>query len=237
MLCIPRCLNSIERKQFVKTLKTLAAAAALVALSGAAQAALINRGGGMIYDTTRNITWLADWNYAKTSSYDSDGAMNTAAAQQWASTLQFAGYADWRLPSGLNSDGSGPCLSYQCVDSEFGYMFYTNWGAVPYKPFSDGTNKDNIGLFFNVGDVYWTGTALEFPEFIGSPDGVPFVPVIFVTNGTISGFQGTDDQTRELFAVAVRDGDVAAAVPEPQTLSLALLALGATVVARRGRPV
>ena len=63
MLGTPRCLNSIERKQFVKTLKTLAVAAALVALSGAAQAALVNRGGGMIYDTTRNITWLADWNY------------------------------------------------------------------------------------------------------------------------------------------------------------------------------
>ena len=37
------------------------------------------------------------------------------------------------------------------------------------------------------------------------------------------------------YAVAVRPGDVAAAVPEPQTLALALLALGATVVARRRR--
>ena len=46
----------------MKSLITLAAAAALVALSGAAQADLVNRGGGMIYDTTRNITWLADMN-------------------------------------------------------------------------------------------------------------------------------------------------------------------------------
>ena len=62
LLSAPTFLDSIERKQFMKTLKTWAAAAALVALSGTAQAALVNRGGGMIYDTTRNITWLADMN-------------------------------------------------------------------------------------------------------------------------------------------------------------------------------
>ena len=48
----------------MKALKTWAAASAMVALSGAAQAALVDRGGGMIYDTTRNITWLAD-NYER----------------------------------------------------------------------------------------------------------------------------------------------------------------------------
>ena len=54
-------------------LKTWAAAAAMLALSGAAQSALINRGGGMIYDTTANITWLADMNYAYTSGYAANG--------------------------------------------------------------------------------------------------------------------------------------------------------------------
>ena len=51
----------------MKLKESWATAAAMVALSGAAQAALVNRGGGMIYDTTRNITWLADMNYAATS--------------------------------------------------------------------------------------------------------------------------------------------------------------------------
>jgi len=32
----------------------------LVAISGAAQASLIDRGGGLIYDTNLNVTWLAD---------------------------------------------------------------------------------------------------------------------------------------------------------------------------------
>lgn len=53
----------------MKLPKIWVAAAAMVALTGAAQAALVNRGGGMIYDTTRNITWLADMNYASTSGH------------------------------------------------------------------------------------------------------------------------------------------------------------------------
>ena len=51
----------------MKLKKSWAAAAAVLALSGAAQAALVACGGGMIYDTTRNITWLVDMNYARTS--------------------------------------------------------------------------------------------------------------------------------------------------------------------------
>ena len=46
----------------MKFSKSWMAAAAMVVVTGAAQAALVNRGGGMIYDTTRNITWLADMN-------------------------------------------------------------------------------------------------------------------------------------------------------------------------------
>ena len=40
----------------MKFSKSWAVAAVMVALTGAAQAALVDRGGGMIYDTTRNIT-------------------------------------------------------------------------------------------------------------------------------------------------------------------------------------
>lgn len=44
------------------------ALAALGTLSaGSAQAQLFNRGGGLIYDSVQNVTWLADANYAKTS--------------------------------------------------------------------------------------------------------------------------------------------------------------------------
>ena len=47
-----------------------------ISLSGAAQAALFDRGGGLIYDDVLNVTWLQDANYAKTSGYDADGDMS-----------------------------------------------------------------------------------------------------------------------------------------------------------------
>ena len=55
---------------------------------GSAQALpLVDRGGGMIYDPDRNITWLKDWNYAQTSGFDADGFMKWTTANDWASYL------------------------------------------------------------------------------------------------------------------------------------------------------
>jgi hypothetical protein len=38
--------------------------AVVLAVPGVASAALVNRGGGLIYDSTLNIIWLQDANYA-----------------------------------------------------------------------------------------------------------------------------------------------------------------------------
>ena len=209
----------------MKTLKTWAAAAGLVVLTGAAQAALVSRAGGMIYDTTLNITWLDDWNYAKTSGFDSDGRMDWTTANNWANNLVYGGFDDWRLPTSLNADGSGPCgPALNCSGSEMGHMFYNNWGATASNPFSTGTNAANLALFSNVqSGVYWSGT-----EYAPNPNSA----WLFNTG---NGGQGYDTKSRTLYTVAVRPGDVTASVPEPRTLALALLALGATVVARRRR--
>jgi hypothetical protein len=102
----------------MQAIRTLAITAALLAGAASAQAALVNRGGGMIYDTTLNLTWLADMNYAKTSGYAasgvapgstydtitiwSDGRMGWDAANKWADNLVYGGFSDWRLPT-LNS--------------------------------------------------------------------------------------------------------------------------------------
>jgi len=73
--------------------------------SGSAQAALVDRGGGMLYDTVLNVTWLQDANYAKTSGYDADGRMNWTQANTWANSLEYGGYSDWRLASGEEQSG------------------------------------------------------------------------------------------------------------------------------------
>lgn len=213
------------------TLKTWAAAAAMVALASTAQAALVNRGGGLIYDDTLNITWLADWNYAKTqydisgAQGDADGLMDWTAAKSWTDNLVYGGYDDWRLPTSLNTDGTGPCSALACSGSEMGHMFYNNWGASNASAFSTGTNAANLALFINVQSTfYWSGTAYE-PS--------PLNAWYFFTGFGEQFFGGKDN---ELYAVAVRPGDVAASVPEPHTLALSLLALCATVVVRRRRP-
>ena len=75
---------------------------ACTSIAGTAQAALIDRGGGLIYDTTLNITWLRDANYAKTSGYDTDGKMSWYEATAWAEQLIYGKIEDWRLPNTFN---------------------------------------------------------------------------------------------------------------------------------------
>ena len=72
-------------------------------------------------------------------------------------------------------------------------------------------------------DYYWSGT-----EAASDPS---YVQVLF----PMEGFQVNGYKANRLYAVAVRPSDVTASVPEPQTLALALLALGATVVTRKRR--
>jgi hypothetical protein len=105
------------------TLAKLAGALAALALSGAAQAELFDRGGGMIYDDTLRITWLSDWNYAETSGFLSDARMDWATANGWANDLVYGGLDGWRLPTALNADASGPCDGYYCSGSEIGHLF------------------------------------------------------------------------------------------------------------------
>ena len=78
----------------MKILRNLALAATLMAGAASAQASLVSRGGGMLYDSSFNITWLADWNTAKTSGHHADGAMDWASASDWAQSLVFGGYDD-----------------------------------------------------------------------------------------------------------------------------------------------
>ncbi|MFZ4703951.1 MAG: hypothetical protein ACOYMG_28230 [Candidatus Methylumidiphilus sp.] len=86
-----------------------------------AEAALIARLGGLaVYDTDRNITWLANAN--------ANGLMNWTGANAWAAGLNVGGFTGWRLPTALNADGSGPCSGYNCTNSELGHLYYTEGG-------------------------------------------------------------------------------------------------------------
>ena len=77
----------------MKTITASVSIALLLAgLAPASHAALYTRLGGLaVYDTDRNITWLANANYALTSGYDADGTMTWAAANTWAAGLNVVG--------------------------------------------------------------------------------------------------------------------------------------------------
>ena len=187
--------------------KLITTAVLAFGVSAGAQASLIARDGGMVYDDVNNITWAADANLSQTSGYDADGKMSWYDAVAWADQLTLGGYTDWSLPttvpaiSGLNQTGS-----------QMGNLFYTQLGGATFTSIAT-THNANYNLFTNVqsdqSDLYWSGS-----EY--APD--PVSAWLFTTYG---GGQGTDVKDGQNYAWAVRPGDVAtSAVPVPAAVWL-----------------
>jgi hypothetical protein len=208
--------------------RLLRASVALLCLlvGGGASGALQDRGGGLIYDTDRNITWLADANYAKTSGYDSDGRMNWYAATAWAANLSYydsvrgVWYDDWRLPTSLGPDGVG-CWTIICSNAELGHLMY-----IEAEMYGTNSMTDSAVLnanFFNMQlDWYWLA---EYSVLFDM--GWAF----YTATG---GWQDRLWWEDEVFAWAVRDGDVASSTaPEPSTVVLLGLGLAGLAASRR----
>ncbi len=223
-----------------KTLVTVLLAG--FATSGAAQAALHDRGGGLIYDDVLNLTWLRDANYAKTqydnsggAMGDADGKMTWADANTWAANLSYGGYDDWRLPklnpsdTTCNDSFNGVYSGYNCTGGELSHLFAVDLGNKAgesvLNPNGDtNIQKANLALFSNVQSFfYWSDTELEK---------YPTCALYFYSEG---GSQGMGcDKFSLLHALAVSPGDVAA-VPEADTWAMLLAGLGLVGVAARRR--
>ena len=176
--------------------KFLTTAAVLAfSLSTGAQASLVARDGGMVYDTVNNITWAADANLAQTSGYDTDGKMTWAAAVAWADQLTLGGYTDWSLPTTVPA-----VAGTEQKGSQMGDLFYNQLGGVANTSIAT-TNNGNYILFTNVqSNPYWSGS-----EYALTPSKAWYF-------NTFSGNQNNNKfKINEYYAWAVRPGDVAAA--------------------------
>jgi hypothetical protein len=217
---------------------------AWVLLSGVAQASLVDRGGGLIYDTTLNVTWLQNANYGAGSvydhfddpnpiyrSWDTDGLMSWASATSWADTLVFhdsvrnVDYGDWRLPTSLVL--GSVCVQYNCKNSEMGHLFFVDLENKAIYGERGNYQPDygliNAGPFFNLqSGVYWSSTLHD------SSDAYSFYMQSGYQVANETNYWGVGS-----YAMAVRDGDVFAA-PEPQSIALVLIGLGLmTILSQR----
>lgn len=165
----------------------------------------------MIYDPNADLTWLRDWNV--------NGAKPWVDQLVWASNLQMGNFANWSLPTSRNQDGSGPCVGWDCTGSQMGFLWYEVLGNTV------GWFR-NAGPFQNVDEFggYWSGT-----EY--APD--PSDAWLF---SNFDGSQYNGAKGGGLYALAVRPGDVAAPIPEPQTWAMLMMGLGVVTVALRRRP-
>jgi len=179
------------------TVKSFLLTILIIAISSSANAALFDRGNSLIYDDDLNITWLQNSNYT-------GATMTWANATNWADSLIFQGYEDWRLPV-------FECTGDTCTDGEMGHLYS-----------SESISSASPGIFVDVRpSMYWSGTedsgdtstAYRFNFKYGS--------------------DGTSDKTQKRYAWAVRDGDISPpVVPEPIS-SLLFLTGGATLGIRR----
>ena len=139
-----------------------------------------------------------------------------------AAGLNVGGFTDWRLPTTLqldatcsNSNDAGSpygvqSYAYGCTGSELGHLFYQEIAAAEGSSILTGKTME-LDKFTTIQDyIYWSGT--EYAP-------LPVKAWYFYTS---SGYQGINPKDSNLYAWAVRSGDV---VPEPGIIGL--LGIGA----------
>lgn len=212
-------------------------------MSGTA-VALDDPSAAFFYDSTLNVTWLADWSLRAKSDWYS--------ASDWAAGLVYGGYSDWRMPSvvdggvpgcpnnpaGGDTCGFNPTIEVNGVYSEWAHLYFVTLGNISYCALGDvacGTGVSgpqagwvplaNSAFFRDMqADWYWSGT--QYP--------LPLNMFLFSTN--IGSVSWTFGQLFQANATAVRAGDVlhvTSVVPEPMSLWLIVSGLAALGLGRR----
>jgi hypothetical protein len=209
---------------------SLVSALLLSVVATNAHAALYDRGNGMIYDSTQNITWLQDANYANTSGYTSTlpgyyfiaGRMTWEQSTSWVNDLVYGGYSGWRLPSASlvgneNYSPNGSTNSgYNNTRSEVGHLFFELGNKSAYT--LNGIPQSGSGLTNTIFVDAGTGQSVSFLNlqkwFYWEAEASASYPDHAWEFNTNTTRQDISFKTSAMYAWAVHDGDVAN-VPVP----------------------
>lgn len=184
--------------------------AGILSFSGAEAALGAGGNGETVYDTVRNVTWLANANLAATQRFgvrgiNPDGSMSWTTAQEWIAAMNAAYYlgsSQWSLPATKLPDAScsqepkSASFGFGCTASQLGDLFYNELGGVKGSTIELTHNAD-YHLFNNFQPyLYWSST-----------------PWTRVPNSAFSfsfgnGFQGTNVYVNVMYAIAVAPGKV-----------------------------
>lgn len=229
--------------------KLIIALAVFSSLSpAAANAALITSLGGQgVYDSDRNITWLANANLAATETFGVSGIysrtlgasgitisgfMSWDTAQSWIAAMNnanYLGFSDWRLPT-VTDTGTQGCEQMAYGGTDCGYNVDTATGELAHLYYDELGNK----AFYDTSGAYQPGFGLvnkgPFINFQNSYywSGTEVAPNAnaawyFYTN---AGYQNVSYKNDSMFALAVRPGGFVADVSEPETYTMLLAGLG-----------
>jgi hypothetical protein len=190
---------------------------ASVLMASSADAALIDLGSGLIYDTLQDLTFVQDVRLSRTLGDDADGVMNYADAQTWVGNLTYGGHDDWRLPAFF---GWTEPLSLNRTSEISRMLTHLGWGNTSniWGDYAPGTVGPFINLTQGFDSQAWLNSGGDIWSVVWQFD----IPD-----------RGLD--SLEL-AWAVRDGgNPEQRVPEPSTLLLVGVGSALLLRARRRR--
>jgi hypothetical protein len=182
---------------------------------GNSNATLWDRGAGLIYDDVLNVTWLQDADYISSAG---PGRVGWNGAMAWADQLEYydpirnVTWKDWRLPSTINraiAFGERVYNTTPGINDEMAFMYYVNLGfQADYSADIHDAPIPIIGQDALIRNLvfrgYWSGTATDNPNRLQA--------WMFHFH---QGWEIIDNPGTLQRAWALRNGDVATAVPEP----------------------
>jgi hypothetical protein len=205
----------------------------LAFVSTTTNAVLIDRGGGLIYDSDQDLTW--------TQNAGLSGVVKLPEATAWAENLVFGGFDDWRLPITTQFDDP-TCSGDARVAQNFTFFYEVRLDCRggEMELLTEAADPWNNPLFENVNITrYWTATpyrdgidpCVNYPNYDvpctiepdnGDRTGFYWQWGFTGYDGVFNGpaFKTTLAGTNDRYAWAVREGDVLSAVPIPAAIYL-----------------